>query len=320
MSVETPAPAAVLRQPTRDYRTPLIDNRHWEAFRARPDDIIVATFPKVGTTWTQRIIDMLIWQSTAPRPIQHTYPWLDATFLRPLDEMIATLDAQEHRRMVKSHAPLDALPIYEGVKYVHVARDGRDACFSMHNHQLGFTGGARRQIEDAAASRAAAGPPPPPKDPRDYYLQWIEGVERGTGLAGSLPFFEFETTYWDRRAEPQLLLVHYNDLKADLVGEIRRISQFLAIDTPEDRLAEFARAAEFKSMKAEGRELLPEMDQSFDRGSDRFLNQGVNGRWRDALTAHDIARYDALVVERLPPKAAAWIEHGRLVAGDPRTL
>jgi aryl sulfotransferase len=318
MSVKTAKPAALLRAPTREYRTALIDSSRWDAFRARTDDIIVATFPKVGTTWTQRIIDMLIWRSTEPRQIQLSYPWLDATFLGELEEVIPRLEAQQHRRMVKSHAPLDALPIYEGVKYVHVVRDGRDACFSMHNHQLGFTGGTRRKIADMAASRAAAGPPPPPENPRDYYLQWIDGAERGLGLAGSLPFFEFEMTYWDRRAEPYLLLVHYNDLKADLIGEMRRISQFLGIDTPQNRLAEFARAAEFKSMKAEGRQLLPEMDGMFDRGSDRFINQGVNGRWRDVLTADDIARYEALAAQKFPPKAAAWIEHGRRVAGDPR--
>jgi aryl sulfotransferase len=127
-------------------------------------------------------------------------------------------------------------------------------------------------------------------------------------------------TYWRERMRPDLLLVHYNDLKADLAGEIARISAFLEIDTPPATLAEITAAAQFESMKAQGAELLPTVEMMFDRGHQRFLNKGTNGRWRDVLTADDLSRFDALAHAKFTPSARAWIEGGRRVAGDPTGL
>src|SRR5258706_6023976 len=134
------------RAPTREVRTPIMDSHRWDGFAARSGDVVVATYPKCGTTWTQRIVDLLIFQDPAPRPIMETAPWLDARFFAPVEDDLATLKAQTHRRAVKSHLPFDALPIYEGVKYIHVARDGRDAFISWHNHVSGFTPEAKMRI------------------------------------------------------------------------------------------------------------------------------------------------------------------------------
>jgi aryl sulfotransferase len=304
----------LLRPAEITVQSATVDSKRWDAYRPRADDIIVATYPKCGTTWTQRIVDLLIFQNAEPREIMANAPWLDCVFMAPLDVMIGTLEAQTHRRSIKSHLPLNALPIYEGVKYIHVARDGRDSCMSMHNHQLGFIPTARTRM-------AAGGEPPPPvpEDPREFFLQWIAG-EEGGGAPDETHFgtyFDFENTYWGARKGGNLLLVHYNDLKADLVGEMARISAFLGIDTPADRLHALAESATFESMKRDGDAILPQLKTVFDRGAERFINKGTNGRWRDVLTGDDVARYLALAKERFSPAHAAWIEHGRLAAGDP---
>jgi aryl sulfotransferase len=312
---------SILRAPTREYVTATMDCHRWDGFAPRPDDIVVATYPKCGTTWTQRIVDLLVFQSPDPRPVLQSSPWLDATFFAPIEANLATLSAQSHRRFVKSHMPFDALPVYEGVKYIHVARDGRDACMSFHNHMLGF----KPEIRAAILARAPdVGTEPTermmetPEDPRAFYLQWIGEAEADGGA--DVSFFDFETTYWRERRSPNLLLVHYADLKADLVGEMRRISEYLEIETPESMLAELARAAQFETMKAQGDEMMPELHMAFDRGADRFINKGTNGRWKGVLTDDDLARYHALVARKFTPAQAAWTEHGRLVAGDPRAL
>lgn len=313
------------RAPTREYRTVLMDSHRWDGFKPRPGDVVVATYPKCGTTWTQRIVDMLIHQSTAARPIMETYPWLDATFFNTIEDDLANLEAQDHRRAIKSHLPFDALPVYDGLKYIHVARDGRDACMSFHNHMTGFTDEAKMRVGMAAMSLFAgaatppAPPPPPAADPREFYLDWISEAEAEEARPyADLSFFEFEMTYWRERRRPNLLMVHYNDLKADLAGEIARISAFLDIDTPSATLAEIAEAARFDNMKAQGVDLLPRVQTMFEGGSERFLNKGTNGRWKDLLTDDDLARFDRLTHAKFTASARAWIEGGRGAAGDPR--
>jgi aryl sulfotransferase len=307
----------------RKVRSMIMDSERWADFRPRSGDVIVATYPKCGTTWTQRIVSMLIHQSPAPRDIMGEGPWVDATIFDPIEVMLRTLEGQTHRRSMKSHLPLDALPVFEGAKVVHTVRDGRDACISMHNHMLGI----RLDFMMAHAAEAppelmADGPPPPtPEDPREYFLQWMDTAEGKRPMAGGdLPFCEFELGYWAARNSPWLLHVHYADLKADLEGEVRRISEFLEVDTPAALLRELAAAATFESMKRDGGALLPKIGEAFDKGPERFLNKGTNGRWKDFLTDADLARYDALIRARLSPDMARWIESGRLVAGDPKQL
>lgn len=317
------------RAPTREVRTPVMESSRWDGFAVRPDDIVIATYPKCGTTWTQRIVDLLVFQDPAPRAIMDTAVWLDSRIFATREEDVATLEAQKHRRFIKSHLPFDALPIYDSVKYIHVARDGRDAFLSWHNHQSGFTPEARMRVgaiimnDPALAPMMAGGPPPEfPKDPEVYFQTWIAHAEEDPRVEPGfeLSYFDFENTYWAERGRKNLLFVHYNDLKADLVGEMARISEFLEIDTPAERLGTLAKAAEFDSMKANGQALLPKLNQYFDHGAQRFLNKGTNGRWKDILTDADLARYEAVFRRKVSPACADWLEHGRLGAGDPKGL
>ena len=315
------------RAPTRDVRTPIMESSRWDALTIRSDDIVIATYPKVGTTWTQRIVDLLVFQDPAPRPIMDTAVWLDSRIFASAEDDLATLDAQEHRRFIKSHLPFDALPIYDTVKYIHVARDGRDAFLSWHNHVRGFTPETKMKVggiimgDPALRFMMAGGPPPEtPEDPQVFFQEWIAEAEAdpAIGPGANLSYFDYENTYWGERRRKNLLFVHYNDLKADLAGEMARISDFLDIDTPAERLPVLAAAATFEAMSANGEALLPKLAAHFDHGAKRFLNKGTNGRWRDVLTEADLARYDAVFRRKVSPACADWLEHGRRGAGDPR--
>ena len=114
----------LIQAPQREYRTWIFDSRRWQHYRPRPDDIVIATYPKCGTTWMQRIVSLLVFQSPEPKPITEISAWIDRRWPQPIEAVIAQIEAQEHRRFLKSHLPLDGLPFYDDIKYVHVARDG----------------------------------------------------------------------------------------------------------------------------------------------------------------------------------------------------
>ena len=308
------------RPPIAPVRGYYCDSSQWDPYLPRQGDIVIATAPKVGTTWMQQIVSLLVFQSTEPKPLHFISPWLDCRLRDNRDQMLALLEMQTHRRYIKSHLPFSALPVWDEVKYIHVARDGRDACLSYMNHNNAYTPGAWERL-DAVAERDPDLPKPAPRPPRDtrgFFHHWIAAGGAAAAEQMGDGFFEIERTYWAERTRPNLLLVHYADLKADLDGEMRRISAFLDIPVDETIWRSLVEAAGFESMKKAGADLMPGADASFEGGHNTFLNKGTNGRWQSELTAEDLALYQSRVEAELSPSLARWLEHGRHIAGDPR--
>lgn len=314
----------LIRAPKREYRTWSLDSRRWADYKPRPDDIVIATAPKCGTTWTQQIVSSLVFQDAQPRPIPTVSPWIDARFRGFSEELFANLDAQTHRRFIKTHLPVDGLPLYDEVRYIHVARDGRDALMSMHNHFTGYTPSQFENFDQIGLQDPVVGRPYPrfPSNPAEFFRVWIttpalSGQTEGTPGPS---FFDLEVGYWSERRRANFLLVHYNDLKADLDGEMRRISSFLDIPVDESIWPSLVEAANFEAMQEAGDRLMPQTKVLFAEGPKRFFNKGVNGRWRNVLTESDLALYDAKVREKFSPGLAAWLEGGRHATDDPRQL
>ena len=121
-------------QVTREYNGAMLDSTYWNQFDPRSDDIVISTSMKAGTTWVQRICAALVFQTAELKePVDVTSPWLDMRnslpgFVQP------ALEAQTHRRFIKSHLPLDATPYFDEVKYIVVGRDARDVFMSMVPH------------------------------------------------------------------------------------------------------------------------------------------------------------------------------------------
>ena len=190
---------------------------------------------------------------------------------------------------------------------------------SFFNPWSGFTPFGFQRL-DLAAEEMGGPAPRAPRDPRTFWRDWLtKGVLPGEtdGYPG-VSYFNLEATYWRARSASNLLLVHFNDLKEDLAGEMLRIAEFLELEPSREIWPSLVEAASFEAMKRNGKDLLPDLEKVFDEGSDRFLFKGTNGRWRDVMTADDLALYDE-VAKRLTPRLASWLQSGRLVTGDPRT-
>src|SRR5437763_2644109 len=124
----------LVRPAQRRYRSLVSDSQRWDGFRFRDDDIVISTPPKCGTTWMQMLCALVVFQTPElPGQLTDLSPWLDIqTAVR--DDVVAALGAQQHRRFIKSHTPLDGLPFDERVTYICVGRDPRDAAISSHHH------------------------------------------------------------------------------------------------------------------------------------------------------------------------------------------
>jgi hypothetical protein len=119
------------------YVSLVSDSARWDDFSFRADDIVISTPPKCGTTWTQTLCAYLILGTELDRPLADISPWLDMQINAPA-EVMTMLEAQDHRRFIKTHTPLDGLPYDDRVTYICVGRDPRDVAVSWEHHQENF--------------------------------------------------------------------------------------------------------------------------------------------------------------------------------------
>ena len=291
------------------YNSMMTDSRRWDGFIPRDGDIIISTPPKCGTTWTQMICALLIFQKTKfDCMLREMTPWLDAP-LKPVDEVLGVLDAQTHRRFIKTHTPLDGLPYFENISYLFVARDPRDAFISLGNNMQNMTPDVMGQMAGAAQARGVA-LHPPAADTHAAFRGWLNA----DGIPPNVPDFDIlhhARTFWDFRHLPNIHLLHYSDMKADLGGQMRRLADALGIRVDTALWPELVAAAGFEAMKENADTLVPgpgHPDPWVENS--RFFNKGEHGQWRGILGDEELALYRRIMEARLEPELARWLEHG----------
>ncbi len=304
---ETAVPTTAIPWPvkTRDIHNSIFDSRVWDDFPMRDDDIVIATWGKAGTTWTQQIIAQLVFDGREDLPVSDMSPWLD--FVVPPLEVIEAAKAQTHRRFVKTHLPLDALTYSPKAKYIYVGRDGRDVAWSMHNHHANFTAAFYEHFRSNPRRGPDPGPElePPTCGVAEYCREWL--ARDGYPF---WPFWENVRTWWAARQLPNILFVHFAGLKADLSGEMRRIARFLDIPVDEARWPTLVEHCTFDYMKAHADLVAPAGGALWEGGATTFINKGTNGRWRDLLTAEEIAAYEQRARDELGEECAHWLATG----------
>lgn len=288
---------------TREVHNHHFDSTIWNAFRFRDDDIVIATYAKSGTTWLQQIVGQLLFAGDGGVEIAQMSPWLDLR-IPPKAMKLEAVEAQTHRRFLKTHLPLDALVYSPRAKYLYVGRDGRDVVWSLYNHHANANDAWYAALNDTPGR---VGPPigRPPESVRRYFLDWLERDGQPFW-----PYFSSVASWWPARMLPNCLFLHFAALKADLPGEIRRIARFLEIGIDERRLAAILEHCSFAWMKANAAKAAPLGGVFWDGGAQTFINKGTNGRWLDLLTDEDSRRYEALARERIGDACARWLATG----------
>jgi len=284
---------------TREIHNHHMNSEVWNSFKFRDDDIVIATYGKAGTTWTQQILAQLIFNGKEGIEVSPLSPWLDLRVIPP--EAIAGLEELPHRRFVKTHLPVDALVFSPRAKYLYIGRDGRDTVWSLYNHHVNANEHFYEALNNAPGR---VGPPiePPPDSIPDYFRRWL--AEDGYPFWS---FWENVRSWWAIRHLPNVKLVHFNEMKKDLPGSIRGIAAFLDIPIDEAVFPAIVEHCSFDYMKSHAEQVTPLRGAMRNGGAQTFINKGTNGRWRDMLTAADIAAYEATALAELGPDCAGWL-------------
>ena len=296
----------------------------------------------------QMICALLIFQTPElPEPLGDLSPWLDNVAM-PHDFVYAQLGEQRHRRFIKTHTPLDGIPLDPRVTYIVTARHPLDTFVSLcrHNEIIGPPPDSMGPPPDSMGPPPdSMGPPPvrrltgqrrPPKPPRplkpprppappkppasgetlhDALLRWIADDDDPRRYPDSLPGVMWHLSdAWARRGEPNVLLVRYDDLLAGLEGQMRWLAGRLGIAVPEQAWPALTQAATFERMRDRADDLVP-IPPGIPVDTALFFRRGTSGAGREILSDEEMAAYYARAAQLAPPDMLEWLHSASRLTG-----
>lgn len=306
--------APSLISPTRTVRDYLSSSLVWSDFLAQggfaPGDIVVADPFKAGTTWTQRTLQQILDNGEErPEGLAETSPWLDSSW-GDHAQMLASLQEQRRRgerRLMKSHLPADAIPLASQARYLFVGRNGKDIGVSFHNYLVHFSPEVMATINRIHADWS--GDPTPlviPESEREFFDRWLD-----TGGCGCCDLLDVVKSWWKVKDEPNVLLVHYAELKKDLPGQVARLARFIGVDPRRLRMDLILEHCSFDYMRTRADKLAP-FGGAHMTESKAFFQKGPRRDFRAELTPEQIERFDRRALERLGVECARWLETGNV--------
>ncbi|WP_262695505.1 sulfotransferase domain-containing protein [Kordiimonas aquimaris] len=250
-----------------------------DTFVPRPSDVIIATFPKCGTTWMQQIVHGLRTNGDMDfGEITEAVPWIEMAYDLGID-----LNAPQKGafRAFKVHHTYDTVP--KGARYIWVMRDPKDVALSFYNFMNGWL------IEPGTVS----------------VDEFVQEVFLGDYLYGS--YWAYLLSWWQVKDHENVLVTSFEDMKADLQSVVGKIANF--INCPDT--AEIAiKQASFKFMKDHEPQfddhLVPQARNTAlglpkDVGATK-VSIGHVGSAKQGLSAETINMLDARWSEIITPK------------------
>lgn len=293
------------------YRSADEDSARWLGFPFRDGDIVISTRSKSGTTWMQMICALLVFRTAdLPAPLAELSPWVDH-LTSPREDVFARLSAQEHRRFVKTHTPLDGIVLDPRATYIVVARHPLDMAVSLYHQGDNID---RERLRRLTGAPEPSGPRAPRPALREWMLGWIDRETTPQAQTDSLPGVMWHLSdAWARRDQDNIVLAHYEDLSTDLEGQMRRLAGLLGVHVGEEVWPGLVEAATFDSMRAAAARRTPDASGIL-KDPAAFFRSGTSGAGLELLTETEVSRYLARTAELAPPDLLSWLHRDRPVS------
>ena len=243
-------------------------------FVLKDDDVLVVTFPRSGTTWTEQMVHLLFNQGEqGDKRLTDAVPWLETLPHRP-NGMAATLKAMHGRRLFTSHLPLPLMPRQKDstAKYVYVARNPKDVAISFYFHDQSKGG---------------------------YEGTWEEHFQ--LFMNGELTFgsyFDHVLPWWEAsKTDPNILFLKYEDMKQHHAERVAQIASFLDLQAEPQLINRVVALSSFQSMstgQSTNFEWIPQR-----AGVPSHFRKGDIGDWRNHFTEEQNRRLDAVFMEKV---------------------
>lgn len=209
----------------------------WETFneavnyQPSSDDIIIATYPKSGTTWMQYIVWEIMKNTNAENDLPFVNEmWYDISKHLELHGADVVKNMVPPR-IIKTHNPMNYLRYSDKCRYIYVYRSPWDVAVSFYNNLIdapeifGFTNGTESDAIECFLNG---------------YLPWGD-------------YFAQVLSWLNLKEKQNVLIVSYEEMKCDLRASILKVATFLCQDKSllanENRLNEIIKRVSFESMK-----------------------------------------------------------------------
>lgn len=276
------------------------DSRRWRAIEFRSDDIVISSWAKSGTTWLQQILCQLVHDGRKDLDVCRLSPWVDFR-ITPIGDVVASLEAQAHQRVMKSHLPADALPLSSQVRYLYIAREPLDVLWSWYCHHREFTDEAFDRLNDTPGR---VGPPLERPDPdfRAYLHRWLR--EDGYPFH---PYWSNVRSWWERRDSPNVLLIHFADLRRALDLQLRRLAAFIDVQPAAAAWDRILRHCSLDHMRSHAELVAPLGGAIFKGGARSFIRTGKKEQWAGLLNEEDRELCIRAAHDALPEDCVRWL-------------